>query len=179
MWRYLVPIALFAVLAVFFFRGLDLSPGYVPSPLIGKPAPRFELPRLEDPAKTISHEVLRGRVALLNVWATWCVGCREEHAFLNDVARTSGVPIYGLNWKDDRGSALDWLARLGNPYTASAFDETGTVAIDWGVYGAPETFLVGADGMVLFKHIAPLTPEIWRRDFVPLIKTQCGAYPCP
>jgi cytochrome c biogenesis protein CcmG/thiol:disulfide interchange protein DsbE len=179
MWRYLVPISLFAVLAAFFFFGLGLNPGYVPSPLIGKPAPGFELPRLENPAKTISDEVLRGRVALLNVWATWCVGCRQEHAFLNEVARTSGVSIYGLNWKDDRGSALDWLARLGNPYAASAFDETGTVAIDWGVYGAPETFLVGADGTVLFKHIAPLTPEIWHRDFVPLIKAQCGAYPCP
>jgi len=179
MWRYLLPIALFAILAGFFARGLNLNPGYVPSPLIGKPAPRFELPALKDPAESIGSDVLGKETALFNVWATWCVGCRQEHAFLNEIAKSSGVPIYGLNWKDNRASALSWLATLGDPYVASAFDEIGEVAIDWGVYGAPETFLVGRNGTVLFKHIAPLTPEVWQREFIPRIQADCGAYPCP
>ncbi|MDH3418222.1 MAG: DsbE family thiol:disulfide interchange protein [Gammaproteobacteria bacterium] len=178
MWRYLIPIALFAVLAVFFARGLNLNPGYVPSPLLGKPAPSFELPKLKDPASTIASDVLVGETALFNVWATWCVGCRQEHAFLNEVAATSGLPIYGLNWKDDRAAALNWLATLGDPYTASGFDEIGEVAIDWGVYGAPETFLISRNGTVLYKHIAPLTAEVWEQEFIPRIEVDCGAYPC-
>jgi cytochrome c biogenesis protein CcmG/thiol:disulfide interchange protein DsbE len=178
MWRYIIPIALFAVLAVFFARGLKLNPGYVPSPLVGKPAPAFELPTLKDPASTISNDVLVGETSLFNVWGTWCPGCRTEHAFLNEVSRTSGVPIYGLNWKDDRAAALNWLATLGDPYTLSGFDEIGEVAIDWGVYGAPETFLISRNGTVLYKHIAPLTSEVWEQEFVPRIAADCGAYPC-
>ena len=178
MWRYVIPIALFAVLAVFFARGLNLNPGYVPSPLIGKPAPAFELPRLKDPAATISNDVFAGQTSLFNVWGTWCPGCRTEHAFLNEISKTSGVPIYGLNWKDDRAAALNWLATLGDPYTQSGFDEIGEVAIDWGVYGAPETFLIGRNGTVLYKHIAPLTPEVWEQEFIPRIEADCGAYPC-
>jgi len=178
MWRYLVPIALFAVLAVFFARGLSLNPGYVPSPLIGKPAPSFELPRLKDPAATLSSSELGGQVSLFNVWATWCVGCRQEHALLVELAHSSGVTIYGLNWKDDRAAALDWLSRLGDPYVASAFDATGEVAIDWGVYGAPETFLIGHDGNVLYKHIAPLTREVWAQEFLPRIAEECEGRPC-
>lgn len=179
MWRYAIPIVVFAILAVLFRRGLDLNPGYVSSPLLGKPAPAFTLPTLKDPATMIDNGVLRGETTLFNVWATWCVGCRQEHAFLNEIAKTSGVPIYGLNWKDDRASALNWLATLGDPYVASAFDEIGDVAIDWGVYGAPETFLIGRDGMVLYKHIAPLTADVWQREFIPRITADCGAYPCP
>ena len=178
MWRYLIPIALFAVLAVFFARGVNLNPSYVPSPLLGKPAPGFELPRLKDPAATIASDVLVGETSLFNVWATWCVGCRQEHAFLNEISQSSGLPIYRLNWKDDRAAALNWLATLGDPYAASGFDEIGEVAIDWGVYGAPETFLIGRNGHVLYKHIAPLTAEVWEREFIPRIEADCGAYPC-
>jgi cytochrome c biogenesis protein CcmG/thiol:disulfide interchange protein DsbE len=167
MWRYLVPIAVFGVLAAFLVRGLHLNPGYVPSPLIGKPMPQFELPRLKDPNAKIGSQDLKGKVALFNVWATWCGGCRQEHEFLVELSRSSGVPIYGLNWKDDRDSALAWLSQLGDPYVANGFDDIGDVAIDWGVYGAPETFLIGPDGTVLYKHIAPLTPEVWQREFVP------------
>lgn len=179
MWRYVIPVVLFAVLAAFFWRGLSLDPGYVPSPLIGKPMPEFSLPRLKDPQRVLGSSDMTGQVALLNVWATWCVGCRQEHGFLVELANSAGVPIYGLNWKDDRAAALDWLARLGDPYVASAFDATGEVAIDWGVYGAPETFLLGRDGTVLYKHIAPLTPEVWQQEFVPRIRAECGAVPCP
>jgi len=178
MWRYAIPIALFVGLAGFFYRGLDLNPGYIPSPFLGKPAPPFDLPMLKDPARTIDNSVLADQTALVNVWATWCVGCRQEHGFLNEIAKTSGVPIYGLNWKDDRASALSWLQTLGDPYVASGFDEIGDAAIDWGVYGAPETFLIGRDGTVLYKHIAPLTPSVWQSEFVPRIAADCGSYPC-
>lgn len=179
MWRYLIPIGVFAVLAAFFLRGLSLNPRYVPSPLIGKPAPEFQLPRLKDPAATLGTQDLAGQVALLNVWATWCPGCRQEHPFLVELAEANDVPIYGLNWKDDRAKALGWLSSIGDPYVASAFDEIGEVAIDWGVYGAPETFLLARDGTVLYKHIAPLTPEVWATEFLPRIQEQCGSLPCP
>jgi cytochrome c biogenesis protein CcmG/thiol:disulfide interchange protein DsbE len=178
MWRYAIPIVLFVILAIFFARGLSLNPGYVPSPLIGKPMPAFALPRLKDPLAALSSADIQGQVALLNVWATWCVGCRAEHAFLVDLAAQGTVPIYGLNWKDDRAAALNWLAQLGDPYVASAYDEAGKVAIDWGVYGAPETFLIGRNGTVLYKHIAPLTREIWEREFMPRIALECGGKPC-
>jgi cytochrome c biogenesis protein CcmG/thiol:disulfide interchange protein DsbE len=178
MWRYAIPVAILAVLALFFARGLNLNPGYIPSPFIGKPAPEFSLPSLADPAATVSSDVLRGEVSLFNVWATWCVGCRQEHGYLNEIAKTTGVPIYGLNWKDDRAAALNWLNTLGNPYVTSAFDSVGDVAIDWGVYGAPETFLIDRDGTVLYKHIAPLTPEVWRTQFLPIIQEKCGGNTC-
>src|SRR5690606_27214448 len=175
---YAVPLLIMAGLAVLFYRGLHLSPSYIPSPLIGKELPAFELPSLTDPAATVSSEDIKGQVALFNVWATWCIECRHEHPFLVELAR-DGVAIYGLNWKDDRDLALDWLATLGNPYVASAVDDEGRVAIDYGVYAAPETFLIGRDGTILHKHISPLTPEVWRRDFLPLIQKECGSLPCP
>lgn len=179
MWRYVIPVAVLAVLAAFFARGLQLEPSYIPSPLVGKPAPEFTLPALENPERTVSSEDLEGRMSLLNVWATWCPGCRDEHAFLMELSQSSGVPIYGLNWEDERDKALDWLERLGNPYVASGFDEDGQVAVEWGVYGAPETFLVDRDGTVLHKHVGPLTASIWREDFVPIIRERCGTLPCP
>jgi len=179
MWRYLIPISVFVVLAVFLARGLSLNPSYVPSPLIGKPTPEFELPRLKNPEMIVGTRDLAGNVALLNVWATWCVGCREEHGFLVELAEANDLPIYGLNWKDDRSIAMSWLSSLGDPYVASAFDELGEVAIDWGVYGAPETFLLARDGTVLYKHIAPLTREVWTTEFLPRIIAECGTLPCP
>jgi len=179
MWRYAIPVVVVVVLGVFLYRGLYLNPGYIPSPLVGQPAPEFSLPGLENPAQQVGSHDFAGKVALLNVWATWCIGCRQEHAFLLELSRTGGIPIYGLNWKDDRGAALKWLETLGDPYVATAFDPLGDVAIDWGVYGAPETFLIGRDGTVLHKHIAPLTPEIWQRDFLPKIVEECGSLPCP
>ena len=170
MTRFVAPVVVFGLLVAVFWLGLGRDPGYVPSPLIGKPAPEFSLPRLHDPERRLTTNDLRGQVSLLNVWATWCVGCREEHATLIEIANSGEVPIYGLNWKDDRALALQWLDRLGDPYFATAVDADGRVAIDWGVYGAPETFLLDRDGTVLYKHIAPLTMEIWNRDFLPRIR---------
>ncbi len=179
MWRYLIPLALLAVLAGFFARGLLLDPTYIPSPLVGKPAPEFSLPALANPETVVSSQDLEGKVALLNVWATWCVGCRQEHGFLLELSRSGTVPIYGLNWRDERAAALDWLERLGDPYQASAYDADGQVAVEWGVYGAPETFLLDRDGTVLHKHIGPLTEAYWRRDFLPVIEERCATLPCP
>jgi cytochrome c biogenesis protein CcmG/thiol:disulfide interchange protein DsbE len=180
MWRYAIPLVLLAIIGFFFYRGLSLDPRAVPSALVGKPMPEFSLPSLTDPDTAIGSRDIAGKVALVNVWGTWCIECRHEHGFLVELAR-SGVPIYGLNLKDDRPAALSWLGSLGNPYVGSAFDEHGIVAVDWGVTAAPETFLIGRDGKVLFKHISPLTAQVWRRDFLPLIRNECAgdAAACP
>lgn len=167
--RHILPVAAFAVLLPVLIFGLGRDPSELPSPYLGKPAPSFALPSLTDPQQAVSSGDYAGRIALVNVWATWCVGCRQEHEFLLQLAEQQDVPIYGLNWRDDREAALRWLTQLGDPYVASGFDADGSVGIDWGVYGAPETFLIGPDGTVLHKHLSPLTPEIWERDFVPKI----------
>lgn len=172
--RTIVPATLFAILVVFFWTGLNLNPTEIPSPFIGKPAPDFDLPGLRDPAARFSAEQLRGEVSLLNVWATWCAGCRQEHDFLLRLAQQSVVPIYGLNYKDDRDKAIAWLDQLGDPYLLSGFDGDGTAAIDWGVYGAPETFLIDAEGIVRYKHIGPLTDDIWRTKLLPRIRLLTG-----
>ncbi|HEU4620332.1 MAG TPA: DsbE family thiol:disulfide interchange protein [Gammaproteobacteria bacterium] len=170
MWRYAIPVVLFGVLGFFFYRGLYLDPARIPSPLIGKPAPEFSVPTLHDPNELLTNADLGGDVALLNVWGTWCYACREEHPYLLELARTSGVRIFGLDWNDsDRATSLAWLEQYGNPYVKTGYDPTGHVGIDWGVYGAPETFLVAADGEILYKHIAPMTPEVWQNEFVPKI----------
>ncbi len=178
MWRYAVPVVLLAVIGGFFYVGLGLDPSYVPSALLGKKMPEFSLPSLKDPDAKIGSADLRGKVALLNVWGTWCIECRHEHGFLLELAR-EGVPIYGLNLRDDRAAALSWLGQLGNPYVETGFDPGGEVAVDWGVTAAPETFLIGSDGKVLFKHISPMTVEVWRRDFLPLLEQRCTTATCP
>ena len=175
MWKFIVPSGLFALLGVFLYVGLHRDPSYVPSPLIGKQAPEFSLPSLQDPAYPVSSKDLAGRPWVLNVWGTWCAGCRQEHPVLLQIARQTSVPIIGLDWKDDATEAKRWLAELGNPYSAVAFDSEGRVAIDWGVYGAPETFLIGADGKVLYKHIAPMTLEVWANEFEPRIQAATAA----
>jgi cytochrome c biogenesis protein CcmG/thiol:disulfide interchange protein DsbE len=177
MWRYLLPLAGLAVLVAFFYRGLRSDPSVIPSPLIDKPAPAFSLPSVREPGRTVTNRDYDGRMYLFNVWATWCVGCRAEHDALLTIARSNVVPLLGLNWKDDRALANKWLAELGDPYVDSAFDQDGRVAIDWGVYGAPETFLVGADGRVIHKHIAPMTMEVWEREFLPRIRAASAIKP--
>jgi len=170
MLRFVAPLVVFGLMVVVFWLGLGRDPSVVPSPLIGKPAPAFSLPLLDNPDHTLSDADLRGQVSLVNVWGTWCVGCRQEHDTLLAIAESGEVPIYGLNWKDDSLQARAWLQRLGDPYAATGVDADGRVAIDWGVYGAPETFLIAADGTVVYKHIAPLSLDIWQREFLPRIR---------
>jgi cytochrome c biogenesis protein CcmG/thiol:disulfide interchange protein DsbE len=149
--------------------GLRSDPSKLPSQFIGKPAPVFDLPTLRDPTRRISTSDLIGQISLVNIWATWCVGCRAEHEFLMELERQQDIPIYAINWRDNRADALNWLAQYGDPYIASGFDEDGRVGIDWGVYGAPETFLVNTDGHVMYRFTGPLSRELWEREFVPLI----------
>ncbi len=167
--RYLAPLAIFITLVIFLYRGLSLDPKRVPSPLVGKPMPEFTLPRLKDPAATISDTDLKGKVSVLNIWATWCVSCRAEHAVLLLLANSGKVDIYGLNYKDDRAKAQQWLAQLGDPYIANAFDADGRAGIDWGVYGAPETFIMDRQGIIRHKHIGPLTVDALDNTILPLI----------
>jgi cytochrome c biogenesis protein CcmG/thiol:disulfide interchange protein DsbE len=168
--RFLIPLALFAALAWFLYAGLSLNPREVPSPLIGKPAPAFALPRLDDPAQTIKREDLMGKVWVMNVWASWCAPCREEHPLVVAFAKQRKVPVIGLNYKDRPGDARNWLERLGNPYAATLIDFDGKVGIDFGVYGVPETFVIDAQGIVRFKHVGALTPQVISQKLEPVLK---------
>ena len=168
--RFLIPLALFAALAWFLYAGLSLNPREVPSPLIGKPAPAFALPRLDDPTQTIKREDLMGKVWVMNVWASWCAPCREEHPLVVAFARERKVPVIGLNYKDRPGDARTWLERLGNPYAATLIDFDGKVGIDFGVYGVPETFVIDAQGVVRFKHVGVLTRQVISQKIEPLLK---------
>ncbi len=168
--RFLIPLAVFLVLAAFLAKGLKLDPREVPSPLIGKPAPGFALTRLDNANTTLRREDLLGRVWILNVWASWCGACRDEHPLLVEFSRRKLVPVYGLNYKDERRDGMAWLARFGNPYEASLFDQDGRVGIDYGVYGVPETFIIDKQGTVRMKHIGPLTPEVIQTRIEPLLK---------
>lgn len=172
--RFLIPLAVFLVLAVFLAIGLTRDPHEVPSPLIGKPAPLFRLPQLSEPTQanlaSFSPTDMRGQVWVLNVWASWCVACRIEHPVLLDFARTGLAPLIGLDYKDQPAAALTWLAKHGNPYTLSAMDADGRVGIDYGVYGVPETYVIDKAGVIRFKQIGPVTPDVLRDTMVPLIK---------
>ena len=170
--RFLIPLVLFALLIAVFVVGLGRDPSQLPSPLLEKPAPQFDLPSLLDPEQRVTTQDFNGEVALVNVWATWCVGCRQEHDFLLQLSKADVLPIYGLNWRDNGPEARRWLQQLGDPYVATAYDEDGRVGIDWGVYGAPETFLIAADGTVLYKQLGPLSWGLWEENFVPLLKAQ-------
>jgi cytochrome c biogenesis protein CcmG/thiol:disulfide interchange protein DsbE len=169
MFRYLIPLALFVVLVVFLAIGLGRDPHEVPSPLINKAAPAFRLPQLKNQSQAFSSTEMRGKVWLLNVWASWCIACQEEHPLLLEYAKSGAVPIYGLNYKNERAEALGWLEELGDPYVLSAADLDGRVAIDFGVYGAPETFLIDQNGMIRFKQIGPITRDVWSKKILPLV----------
>ncbi|MGQ0709665.1 MAG: DsbE family thiol:disulfide interchange protein [Rhodoferax sp.] len=165
-----IPLGIFAVLVVFLAIGLTRDPREVPSPLIGKPAPAFTLAQLHMPDQVFDSASMRGRVWLLNVWASWCVACREEHPVLMAFAKTKKVPLIGLDYKDKPEDGRKWLARHGNPYDLSASDLDGRVGIDFGVYGVPETFVIDAQGMIRYKHIGPITPESLRDTIMPLLQ---------
>jgi cytochrome c biogenesis protein CcmG, thiol:disulfide interchange protein DsbE len=164
-----IPLAVFGVLLAFLAIGLTLKPREIPSPLIGKPAPAFRLSTLGQGANSLSSQDLRGKVWVLNVWASWCVACRQEHATLFAMSKLGVVPIYGLNYKDQRDDALGWLDRFGNPYVASLADLDGRVGIDYGVYGVPETFVIDKAGVVRRKFIGPVTEQEIRDEIVPLV----------
>lgn len=168
--RFAIPLIIFAIIAAFLYKGMYMNPREIPSPLIGKKVPEFSLPLLENPDTQITDKDLLGKPYLLNVWATWCVSCRAEHETLVQLARTGLIDIYGLNWKDDRAGAQTWLRRLGNPYVASIFDQKGRTAIDLGVYGAPETFLVDSQGIIHYKHAGPVTPELINGTLLPMLE---------
>lgn len=167
--RYLLPLIVFAVLVGFLAVGLNLNPREVPSPLIDKPAPAFTLPLLDAPDKQLAAQDLRGQVWLLNVWASWCAACLQEHPLLVELAKTGGVKLYGLNYKDNRDDALTWLQRHGDPYVQSVSDPEGLVGIDFGVYGVPETFVIDRQGVIRLKHIGPVTPAALRDTILPLV----------
>lgn len=172
--KFFLPLGIFFGLVAFLAAGLNLDPKEVPSPLIGKPAPQFLLTKLDDPSKRIGRDDLLGKVWMLNVWASWCVACREEHPLLINFSQKKLLPLYGLNYKDGRTEGRQWLAKFGNPYDSSLFDSDGRVGIDWGVYGVPETFIIDKQGVVRFKHIGPLTPEVIRTSIEPLVRRLNG-----
>ena len=163
------PFVVFVILAIFLYVGLGLNPHEVPSPLINKPAPAFTLPQLHDPSKTFSSQEMKGQVWLLNVWASWCVSCREEHPVLMSLARKNIVPVYGLDYKDKNADGEAWLRNGGNPYTLVATDADGRVGIDYGVYGVPETYVIDKQGIIRFKQIGAITHENLQTKILPLI----------
>jgi cytochrome c biogenesis protein CcmG/thiol:disulfide interchange protein DsbE len=168
--RFLWPLGIFVVLVVFLAIGLNLNPREVPSPKIDKPAPTFQVPQLHEADKTISQKDMLGKVWLFNVWASWCVSCRQEHPVLVELAKRNVVPIVGLNYKDGRDEGKQWLQQFGNPYLMSAFDADGRVGIDYGVYGVPETFVIDKTGTIRYKHIGPLTQEAVDTKVLPLVQ---------
>ena len=168
--RFVLPLAVFAVLAGFLFVGLGLNPREVPSPFIGKSAPAFQLAQLGRSDQTFSPAQMQGEVWLLNVWASWCAPCRLEHPLLVELAKNDVVPIIGINYKDKRDAALGWLAQLGDPYRLSVVDSDGRVAIDYGVYGVPETFIIDKQGVIRYKQIGPISEEVWREKMLPLVQ---------
>ena len=160
----------FAALLALLLVGLRLDPREVPSPLIGKPAPPFELPLLAQPEKRLAAKDQLGEVWLLNVWASWCASCRDEHPVLLDLSKRGAAPIYGLNYKDRREDGIAWLARFGDPYRVSVVDADGRIGVDYGVYGVPETYVIDKRGVIRYKQIGPVTPEILARSILPLVE---------
>ncbi len=168
--RFLLPLGIFIVLVGFLAVGLTLNPREVPSPLVNKPAPDFSVPLLHDQTAKFSPQEMVGKVWLFNVWASWCVSCREEHPILNEFAKTGIAPLVGLNYKDKREDGILWLARFGDPYLLSAYDGDGRVGINYGVYGVPETYVIDKAGVIRFKQIGPVTQQVMQNKIIPLIQ---------
>ena len=168
--RYSIPLVIFLALVVLLGVGLKLDSHLVPSPLIDKPLPAFSLPDLKKPEDKVNSSDFYGQIVLLNVWSSWCVACRTEQPLLVDLSRQGELIIYGFNYKDERQDALDWLLRYGDPYHASVFDQDGRVGIDLGIYGVPETYIVDRNGVIRYKHIGPITPEVLNNTILPLIR---------
>ena len=170
MMRFILPFIVFMIMAAFLYVGLSLDPHEVPSPLVGKAAPAFTLPQLHEPSQQFSTQDMKGKVWLLNVWASWCTACRDEHPVLMGLSRQNIVPIYGMDYKDKREDGAAWLRKHGNPYALVVSDMEGRVGIDYGVYGVPETYLIDKQGIIQYKQIGAVTPEILDEKILPLIK---------
>jgi cytochrome c biogenesis protein CcmG/thiol:disulfide interchange protein DsbE len=166
----IIPLMVFIVMVIFLWKGLSLKSNLIPSPLINKSAPSFSLPLLADLKVKTSEKDFLGHITLVNVWATWCIACQEEHEFLLKLANHHDLVLYGLNYKDNAEKAKKWLEIYGNPYKMVAVDESGDIAIDWGVYGTPESFILDKKGIIRYKHIGPLSMEIWERELQPIVK---------
>ncbi|MDD5269006.1 MAG: DsbE family thiol:disulfide interchange protein [Methylococcales bacterium] len=169
MLKFIIPLILFIIMAVFLALGLNLRPSEIPSPFINKPAPAFSAPKLNAPEEKLSPADLKGQVWLFNVWASWCVSCRAEHPVLNQLAKQSAIVIVGLNYKDEANDANNWLETLGNPYDVSIMDQDGRIGIDYGVYGVPETFVIDKKGLIRYKHTGPVSDDDVQKIFLPLI----------
>ena len=168
--RFALPLVIFVLLVGLLGYGLNLDPRLVPSPLIDEPAPEFSLIMLDAPERQLSTRDMQGQVWVLNVWASWCVACREEHEVITRLAQSNLVTVIGLNYKDEPADALAWLQRFGNPYATSVIDRNGFIGIDWGVYGVPETFVIDAAGNIRYKHIGPVDHESLETEIIPFIK---------
>lgn len=169
--KYIAPLAIFVAMAILFWRGLSENPTVVPSPLIGKPVPNFSSPSLLFPQKNLTNKIFLGHVSILNVWASWCYSCRAEHPVLMNAKLEDNAIIYGLDYKDKSQAAISWLKKEGNPFQSIINDPKGQLAINFGVYGTPETFLIDKKGIIRYKYIGPISPEVWKDDFLPRIKT--------
>ena len=169
-WWVYAPVCVFFLLLLFLWRGLSINPHQLPSALLDKPAPVFRLPQLQHPNHVMTETIFQGKVSLFNVWASWCVACHTEHPVLMDIALQSKLPIYGLNYKDSRVKATNLLKRFGNPYTLIAYDDSGSAAINWGVYGTPETFVIDKQGIIRYKQLGPISEEDWQKRIKPLVK---------
>ena len=168
--RKLLPLLGFMILVVILWRGLDSDPRHLPSTLIDKPAPAFSLSQVQHPKRYFNRHDLLGHLSLVNVWASWCSACRFEHPVLMDLKKSSQIVIYGIDYKDIRSKASTWLREYGNPYRKAGFDPNGIAGINWGVYGTPETFLIDSKGIVRYRHVGPLTHQVWKHDFAPKLK---------
>jgi cytochrome c biogenesis protein CcmG/thiol:disulfide interchange protein DsbE len=168
--RYLIPLFIFLVIAGILWRSLSMHPNQIPSPFINKHAPAFQLPSLLGAPAIVTEKELRGHISLVNVWATWCYACALEHDFLLELSKNKDFVLYGLNYKDDPLAAKKWLKEHGNPYARVAVDESGDAAINWGVYGSPETFVIDKNGIIRYKQIGPITEEVWEQELKPVIE---------
>lgn len=165
-----IPLAIFAILGIFFYRGLSLNPNDMPSALLNKPMPSFSLPRLENPQELQTEAILKGKVTLLNVWATWCETCREEHAFLNEL-KMQGINIVGVDYKDNLDDAQNWIRKLGNPYSEIVSDPEGRLGLDLGVFAAPETFVIDKQGIIRYKQLGAINQKIWDEKIKPVVES--------
>lgn len=168
--RYVIPLIIFLGLVFLMLKGLNLDPKLVESPLIGKPIPQFSLPELLDSSKTVEPDQFKGKVWLLNVWGSWCPECWREHGYLEELAKSQSLTVVGINWRDEKADAISMLNRAGNPYAAIGVDPETTAILDLGVYGAPESYLIDKKGIIRFKQVGAITPQLWNEELAVLVK---------